>query len=149
MSARPTISPRVMVSVAIRQANSLADEKTYQKRGVFCPLCYRILLSNEARRLEHMTPRATRIALGLDPDAPENLYWVHKECADKKTNGKSKATCADGDIHKIAKAKRVNRDHELHKAVRRGDAVRPPGKIKNRKTEWPSRQFQSREGWKT
>lgn len=96
MSGRPKISAKVQVSIAIRQAHS----------WVSCPLCMVPIASDEPRVLEHMVPRATRIALGLDPDAPEILAWVHKACADRKTNG-NKATCADGDIHKIAKAKRI------------------------------------------
>lgn len=121
MSARPSIPARIQVSVAIRQAKS----------WVQCPLCMVPLTSTDKRVLEHMVPRATRIALGLDPDAPEILAWVHKACADKKTNG-SKATCADGDLHKIAKAKRLSKARAEHTAVVERVLVRPAGKIKGR-----------------
>lgn len=146
---RAAISVKVQVSVAIRQANSLADPKTYKTKGVFCPLCQQILLSNEPRVLEHMVPRATRIALGEDPDAIEILAWVHKACADLKTYGR-KATCADGDIHKIAKAKRIAKKLS-------GQDAKPKRRIQGRafplrgRTSWPetslplpSRGFQKR-----
>ena len=93
---RKAIPVKTHVAVAIRQAEN----------GLRCPLCTNRIWAGDARILEHMVPHATRTALGLDPDAADNLRWVHKKCADKKTNG-NKATCADGDTHKIGKAKRL------------------------------------------
>lgn len=97
MTARAYIPVSTKIDVALRQCG-------------YCPLCGQLLMPGQKRVLEHLVPRATRLALGLDPDAPEILAWVHKACADLKTNGKQ-ATCADGDIHKIAKAKRLHAKH--------------------------------------
>ena len=97
MSKRPHISVRDKVDVAIAQA-----------RGgyIICPLCGNGLLPKGPRILEHMVVRAF-----TNSDDPEYLAWVHADCAHKKTNG-NKATCADGDIHKIAKAKRIAKKNE-------------------------------------
>lgn len=90
MTKRPHISDRTKVNVAIRQCG-----------GLVCPLCRDALVEQDPRVLEHMVPHE----LGGASDET-NLRWVHKACADRKTQG-SGATCADGDIHKIAKAKRI------------------------------------------
>lgn len=94
MSEGRNISVKTKVDVAIMQA-----------AGIRCPLCSKYLMSGDPRILEHMVPRALFTILHKR-DAKENLRWVHKRCAVLKTNG-TKATCADGDIHKIAKAKRI------------------------------------------
>lgn len=113
---RPAIPVKVQVSVAIRQASV-----------VTCPLCQKPLWATDARRLEHMVPRK----LGGSDEA-ENLRWVHELCAINKDFGKSKATCADGDIHKIAKAKRLNTARQIHEAAKRGEYIRPPSRLKGR-----------------
>lgn len=95
---RPTISAKDQVTVAIYQANMTHNPDS---DGIVCPLCRRQLASFEARILEHMIPRAWTNADPLD-----DLRWVHKLCADRKTYG-NKATSADGDLHKIAKVKRL------------------------------------------
>lgn len=120
MSKRKAIPVKVQVSVAIRQAG-----------GVRCPLCLGWVDGDEPRVLEHMTPHATMVALGKVPDAIDNLRWVHAECAAKKTNG-TKATCADGDLHKIAKAKRVAKATEIHRAVVARVMERKPSRIRSR-----------------
>ena len=97
MTKRKAIPVRVQVSVAIRQA---------MYGHIPCPLCLRQIGPGDAVILEHMTPHATRVALGLDPDAIDNLRFVHAECANTKTNG-TKATTAGSDKHAIAKAKRL------------------------------------------
>ena len=103
MSKRKDIPCHVRVSVAIRQAwqSTAAGCEFFA-----CGLCRQPLNAYEPRILEHMTPRATLVALGMDPDTPANLYWVHAECANKKTNG-TKATTAGSDKHMIAKGKRL------------------------------------------
>ena len=123
---RKAIPVKVQVSVAIAQAYNATD-----CQGVQCPLCGIPIHPSAPRILEHMTPHATRVALGLDPDAPDNLAWVHKVCADKKTNG-TPATCASGDLHKIGKAKRLATARAVHDAVKRGEHVRPASRIKGR-----------------
>ena len=103
---RKAIPVKTQIDVAIRQAHQTA----FTLAGVVgfqCPLCKLLLSSGAPRILEHMVPHATMVALGKDPDAVDNLAWVHAECAAKKTNG-NKATCADGDTHKIGKAKRLH-----------------------------------------
>lgn len=103
---RKAIPVRVQVSVAIRQSRS--ERPDWHGDGVVCPLCGWNLWEHETRILEHMTPWATMVALGRDPDDIENLRWVHKECADRKTNG-TKATTAGSDKHMIAKAVRFDK----------------------------------------
>ena len=125
---RKAIPTKVQVSVAIRQAWESAGAGC---EYFACALCRKALDSHEPRILEHMTPHATMILLGRDPDEPSNLAWVHDHCAARKTNG-TKATCADGDNHKIAKAKRLAKATEEHKAVLARVMTRPAGKIKSR-----------------
>jgi 5-methylcytosine-specific restriction endonuclease McrA len=92
---RPHISTATKVNVAIEQAGG----------WIRCALCSGPLRPSDPRILEHLVPHE----LGGSSEA-ENLRWVHKECAGRKTNG-SKATSAGGDIHKIAKAKRLATKH--------------------------------------
>lgn len=99
MSKRKAIPCHVKVSVAIRQA---------MYGHIPCPLCLRQIGPGDAVILEHMTPHATRVALGLDPDAIDNLRFVHTECAARKTNG-TKATTAGSDKHMIAKGVRFDK----------------------------------------
>jgi len=105
---RPNIPHRVMVNVAISQA---------EHGAIRCPICHTELAAMDDRILEHMVPHE----LGGASDET-NLRWVHKECAVKKTNG-NKATVAGGDIHKIAKAKRLATKHSQ---------PNQPGTIKSR-----------------
>jgi hypothetical protein len=53
-----------------------------------------------------MTPHATMVLLGRDPDDIDNLRFVHAECAHLKTNG-TKATTAGSDKHMIRKGERI------------------------------------------
>ena len=125
---RKAIPTKVQVSVAIRQGWHSAGAGC----GFFaCALCRGPLPAVDDRVLEHMVPHATMVALGQDPDEIDNLRWVHAECAARKTNG-TKATCASGDLHKIAKAKRLAKATEEHKAVLARVMTRPAGKIKSR-----------------
>jgi len=100
VTKRPHISVKTKVSVAIEQAMTIT-----------CPLCWYPLTASDDRILEHMVPHE----LGGASDIT-NLRWVHKECAAKKTNG-NKATVAGGDIHKIAKAKRLATKHSQPKPL--------------------------------
>lgn len=115
MTKRPNISVKMKVDAALRQAFGCAH----------CPLCKKQLLPEHERILEHMVPYAWDHS-----NITENLAWVHKECAHQKTYG-SKATSAGGDIHKIAKAKRLAKAREVHEAILRGEP-RHPGSIKSR-----------------
>lgn len=114
---RPTISVKDKVTAAIAQAAG---------GYIFCPLCRKPLHSDDPRILEHMVARAF-----TGSDDVSLLAWVHKPCADQKTYG-GKATCADGDIHKIAKAKRIAKAREAHAAVVARVTERPAGAIKSR-----------------
>lgn len=115
--ARPTISVKDKVTVAIVQA---------QGGHIWCPLCGKALEPDAPRILEHMVVRAF-----TGSDETKYLAWVHKECADLKTFG-SKATCAGGDIHKIAKAKRLSKARQAHDAIVKREAEKQAGKIKSR-----------------
>ena len=119
---RKAIPVKVQVDVALYQSIWF---------GGRCPLCGNVLAPGAPRILEHMTPHATRTALGLDPDAFDNLRFVHAACAHKKTYG-TKATTAGSDAHAIAKAKRLERAREAHRAALAGETRREPGKIKGR-----------------
>ena len=130
---RPHISAHVRVNVAISQA---------EHGAIRCPICHTELAAMDDRILEHMVPHE----LGGASDET-NLRWVHKECAKVKTNGR-KATCADGDIHKIAKAKRIQKVHEKHVAIVLGEAERPPSKIKSRPFQG-SRKFNNATTWRS
>lgn len=133
MKRRKAIPVKTQVSVAIRQANKSAYYDG--GLGVRCPLCSLVLTSDEPRILEHLTPHATMVALGKDPDAIENLAYVHKPCADKKTYG-TKATTAGSDAHAIAKGKRFDRVNAGERSrKRRGPKMKSKGfdKTKTRK----------------
>jgi 5-methylcytosine-specific restriction endonuclease McrA len=119
---RPHISDKVKVSVAIGQS---------QFGCIMCPICHVMLYPDEPRILEHLVPHE----LGGSSEA-ENLRYVHAECARSKTNGNG-ATVADGDLHKIAKAKRLERARAEHEAVVLGKGnppayVRPRSRIQSR-----------------
>ena len=131
MKRRKAIPVKTLIAIAIQQANECLDPKG----GFVCPLCQRTLYSVQDRILEHMTPHATRLALGLDPDAADNLRWVHKECAHRKTYG-TKATTAGSDAHAIAKGKRFDRVNAGERSrKRRGPKMKSKGfdKTKTRK----------------
>lgn len=113
--ARRPVPPHMLVTVAILQAGSIK-----------CPLCQKPLTADHKRILEHLTP----VAFG-GQNTIDNLRWVHRACAGTKTNGNA-ATVADGDLHKIAKAKRLDKAREAHRAVLAGEVLREPGKIKSR-----------------
>ena len=131
MTKRPPVSLKMKVDAALRQAFGNA----------ICPLCHTQLLPEHPRIFEHMVPFAWVIG-----HVTENMAWVHKECADKKTNG-NKATCADSDIHKIAKAKRIQKMHEKHVAIVLGEEEKTPGKIKSRPFQG-SRKFNGTQVWR-
>jgi hypothetical protein len=119
---RPHISTATKVNVAIEQAGG----------WIRCALCSGPLRPSEPRILEHLVPHE----LDGSSDA-ENLRWVHKECAGKKTNG-SRATSAGGDIHKIAKVKRLLKKHSN---------PTPEGTMKSRGFEG-SRKFNGKINWR-
>ena len=114
---RKAIAPHMLVTVAILQAVD---------GGLRCPLCTLRITTSHKRVLEHLTP----LAFGGKNEI-DNLRFVHRECADKKTNGTA-ATCASGDLHKIAKAKRLAKAQEVHRAVLAGTHKREPSRIKSR-----------------
>lgn len=117
VSKRPHINAKTMVNVAINQACSGA---------IICGICKAPMNSKYKRILEHLVPHE----LGGSSDE-ENLRWVHEECALKKTNG-NKATVVGGDIHKIAKAKRLAKAQETHAAIVAKVEERKPSRIPSR-----------------
>jgi hypothetical protein len=76
---------------------------------------------------------------GYIPDANDDRYIVPRQKKEhrEKTNGTG-ATVADGDIHKIAKAKRLAKDSE---AFRARVLAREPGQPRQRKGTIQSRGF--------
>jgi len=119
---RPHISIATKVNVAIEQAGG----------WIRCALCSGPLRPFEPRILEHLVPHE----LGGSSEE-ENLRWVHRGCASTKTNG-SKATSAGGDIHKIAKAKRLATKHSQ---------PNQPGTMKSRGFQG-SRKFNGEINWR-
>ena len=116
MTKRPHISERVKVNVAIEQAGG----------WIRCVLCSGPLRPSEPRILEHLVPHELS-----GSSREENLRWVHKGCATRKTNG-SKATSAGGDIHKIAKSKRLAKATQTHAAIVAKTESKKPGSIRSR-----------------
>lgn len=112
---RRPVPPHMLVTVAILQAGSIR-----------CALCQKPLTADQARILEHLVP----VKLG-GGNTIDNLRWVHRPCADRKTNG-TPATSASGDLHKIAKAKRLAKAQEVHEAVLAGTHKREPSRLKSR-----------------
>jgi hypothetical protein len=121
VTARAHISVKTRVDVAIRQA--------WAPGVLVCPLCPHALTADDERVLEHMTPHEF-----TKDNSVENLAWVHKACALKKTNGKAHVK-VDGDLSKIAKAKRLAAGGRK----RKGRAF--PTKQNHK---WPSRSFPKR-----
>ena len=73
-----------------------------------CPLCGKRILSKHKVIREHMHA----LALGGKDDL-DNMKYVHKACADIKTNGKGpKATTYGSDSHAIAKTNRLERESQ-------------------------------------
>lgn len=96
-----------------------------------CYRCKEPLTATGIINREHIVP----LALG-GADEIENYAYSHGECHRIVTFG-TKATVADGDIHKIAKAKRLAKAREAHKAIVAGTAEKPVGKIKSKPfTQW-------------
>ena len=126
---RPNIPANVRVNVAINQA---------EHGAIRCPICHTPLAAMDARVLEHMVPHELG---GLSDET--NLRWVHKECAATKTNGR-KATVVDGDLHKIAKAKRLQRAHEAHEAAVLGKPASAQEATVAYRRRIPSRPFPKR-----
>jgi 5-methylcytosine-specific restriction protein A len=74
--------------------------KLFERHAGICVLCHSPIKAADAWIDEHM------LALGLGgSNDPENRGIAHKPCADKKTNG------PDGDLAKIAAAKRIKSKH--------------------------------------
>ena len=126
---RPHIPAHVRVNVAINQA---------EHGAIRCPICHTSLAAMDERVLEHMVPHELG---GLSDET--NLRWVHKECAATKTNGR-KATVVDGDLHKIAKAKRLQRAHEAHEAAVLGKPASAQEATVAYRRRIPSRPFPKR-----
>lgn len=80
----------------------------FERAGGICVLCSRKIAAGERWIAEHIR------ALGLGgEDAPDNMAPAHEACARAKTNGR------DGDLARIAKAKRVKAKHiGAHRSAR-------------------------------
>lgn len=99
-------------------------------------LCYRTkerFTLAHAMKGEIQREHVTTLALG-GADMPSNCAYSFKEAHARQTFG-TKATAANGDIHKIAKAKRCAEKLKVNK--------RPPGSEKE-PSRWPSRPFPRR-----
>jgi hypothetical protein len=85
---------------------AMARQICFAQGVVICPLCGKRILPTDKVIREHMHA----LALGGADDL-ENMRYVHKSCADVKTNGKGpKATTYGSDKHAIAKAARLERE---------------------------------------
>ncbi|GGC70437.1 hypothetical protein [Chelatococcus reniformis] len=85
---------------------------------------------------------------GTDWDPPQHderyLVWRPKREHDVKTfgpGGEKRITTAGGDIHRIAKLRRLTTEQEEH---RRRMLGKEPGSQRPRSSRWPSRPFSKR-----
>lgn len=74
-----------------------------------------------------------------DENDPRYIEPMVKQAHREKTVGHP-ATCADGDIHKIAKARRLEREMEEFRAR----LLERPRKDDRPKNKWPKRKMESR-----
>jgi hypothetical protein len=106
-----------------------------------CYRCKEPLSATGIINREHIVP----MALGGADDI-SNYAYSHGECHRVVTFG-TKATVAGGDIHKIAKAKRLEKAREAHQAVMSGEREKEPGSIPSR--PFPgSRKFNGTINWR-
>jgi 5-methylcytosine-specific restriction endonuclease McrA len=110
-----------------------------------CPLCNERLGDLEGLDFDHSTP----LALG-GVDAVENLQAVHRSCHKVKTAGPA-TTAAGGDVHKIAKTRRLaKREQEFRARLLTAPertavpAYMPADHADRPKTRWPKRPFPKR-----
>lgn len=97
----------------------------FAQGNVICPLCGQRLLP------EHPVIREHLFALGRGgADDEKNMAYVHKECADLKTNG-TKATTLKSDKFEIAKTKRLKNGPR----PRKGRELKSRKKIQSRPFE--------------
>lgn len=107
---RRTITARLARDIIIRQ---LAEGYATRNGGCFhiaCCLCGNAIHTLEKTQWEHVTP----LTLG-GADDQTNIRIAHDACSKAKTNGKAH-DASSGDLHKIAKAKRLSVAQEAHKA---------------------------------
>lgn len=97
----------------------------YNWCSIECPKCKK-LYHVDSFEFDHMVP----VALG-GTDCPSNLQPICENCHRKKTYG-NQATVAGGDIHKIAKAKRLAKAQSTHVAIVAKTETKKPGAIKSR-----------------
>ncbi|PWB94705.1 hypothetical protein [Methylosinus sporium] len=97
-----------------------------------------------AIEFDHTPPLGLRRVVGNDFDPPQHApqYITPRAKADhrKKTSGAG-ATCADSDVHKIHKARRLSREHEEFQA-----RILAPDKKRDERprSKWPKRQIARR-----
>lgn len=98
---RPKFSIKFCVDVALSQSFE-----------TLCPWCKQSLDPGQPRVLEHWTPRKM-LRNPSDADKLGNMRYLHTPCAKEKTIGRrgtsTKGSVADGDTHRIAKMKRLEK----------------------------------------
>lgn len=100
---------------------------------------------------DHTPPLALRFVdpetgeLTPHPNDPRHIQPLRRETHARKTNG-APACAADGDIHKIAKAKRLEKQTEEFRArLTAADKGRAePERARKIKRQWPKRRLDSR-----
>lgn len=104
----------------------MARRICFAQGTVICPLCGCQLMPNDQVIREHLHP----LALGGGDDEG-NMAYVHRACADRKTNGSGpKATTYGSDKHAIAKAKRLAAERAMREAEAAGEKVKRKRKAK-------------------
>ena len=114
-SETPAMARRIMLSQGV----------------VSCPLCGKRLKAKDTLIREHMVP------LALDgADEEENMRYVHKLCADKKTTGRKHMS--DGDSHLITKSKRLANGGKKRRGreLKSNSTVPPSRPIPKRHNPW-------------
>jgi 5-methylcytosine-specific restriction enzyme A len=121
----------VPMPVKRKPLSTTARVKLFTAHGGKCCLCGGIIDGTKERWIaEHIRPLEL-----LGEDGGDNLAPAHKRCADAKTNG------PDGDLAKIAKAKRREAIHLGAKPRGRGFA---PAERRGRASNMPDKWY----GWK-
>jgi 5-methylcytosine-specific restriction endonuclease McrA len=122
-----------------RRRLTVTQKLEIMTRQARCPRCHERLGELKGLDWDHSTP----LALG-GADTPENIQALHRSCHRQKTSGaggERRATVADGDQHKIGKARRLTAAQAEFQAK---ILAKKPGKPRTTKSRIPSRPFRRR-----
>ncbi|WP_156911712.1 HNH endonuclease [Kaistia adipata] len=122
-----------------RRRLTVTEKLEIMARQARCPRCHEKLGQLKGLDWDHSTP----LALG-GADTPENIQALHRTCHRQKTSGaggERRASVADGDQHKIGKARRLSAAQAEFRALL---LAKEPGMPREKKSRIPSRPFKRR-----